>query len=472
MQLSKNWHSSEEKPVYSGTWLHASTLLHLPPNSVTELQLVIVCGHWGGLPAASHAQLSLIGWGSNQLWEQSALGAWGESVCYEPDQAQAASTITDVRPLMVTNDRTKLWKWTANVGGGDFYRLFDKEGNRVPPRSMKAIHHRTGPCLTEVTYQGFLGSGIEHATTVSINRSDDLVRATYRLHMKVNKDTDFSRLALFQVGSDSYNTTREKKFAVGNDDLLSKEWATTWGGNSYRTDPIELVGTNPWVSLHEGTIIRQEGKEPGANRGFVIRNWKAKLGGKEAQPWIRERGIDLHRRESSIVDLLPPPSVTRLQAGDYLEATIEHLVIPKGKKDYYGPNKELQKALAQSGNTWRMVAREAKENTRDLEIEKGTLTHKFPDVRITTKDNRAAFKLSNGLGFVPVTFTDLSSYKGYQLRINGKVWHQTANKKDYWQSDYDSKTKTWSRTYNLPFAPEASTQVEFGPAEATKASKL
>ena len=270
VQLSKNWHSSEEKPVYSGTWLHASTLLHLPPNSITKLQLVIVCGHWGGLPAASHAQLSLIGWGSNQLWEQSALGAWGESVCYEPDQAQAASTITDVRPLMVTNDRTKLWKWTANVGGGDFYRLFDKEGNRVPPRSMKAIHHRTGPCLTEVTYQGFLGSEIEHATTVSINRSDDLVRATYRLRMKVNKDTDFSRLALFQVGSDSYNTTREKKFAVGNDDLLSKEWATTWGGNSYRTDPIELVGTNPWVSLHEGTIIRQEGKEPGANRGHSL----------------------------------------------------------------------------------------------------------------------------------------------------------------------------------------------------------
>ena len=70
--------------------------------------------------------------------------------------------------------------------------------------------------------------------------------------------------------------------------------------------------------------------------------------------------------------------MTRLQAGDYLEATIEHLVIPKAKKDYYGPNKELQKALAQSGNTWRMVAREAKENTRDLKIEKGTLTHKVP----------------------------------------------------------------------------------------------
>ena len=258
VQLSKNWHKSAEKPLYSGTWLHASTLLHLPPESTSELQLIIVCGHWGGLPAASHAQLSLIGWGSNQLWEQSALGSWGESICYEPDQAQASATITDVRPLMVTDDPKKLWSWTANVGGGDFFRLFDKDGKRVPPRSMTARPHRNGPCLTEVTYQGTLGSEIEHATTVSISRTDDLVRATYRLSMKVNETIAFSRLALFQVGSDTYNKTYEKKFAVGNDDTLSNEWSATWGGNLYRTPPIELLGENPWVSLHEGEIMPQK----------------------------------------------------------------------------------------------------------------------------------------------------------------------------------------------------------------------
>ena len=472
VQLSKNWHRSEENPVYSGTWFHASTLVHLPPNSVTNLQLVIVCGHWGGLPAASHAQLSLIGWGTNQLWEESALGAWGESICYEPDQCQAATTITDVRPMMVTNDRKKLWKWTANVGGGDFYRLFDKEGNRVFPRTMKAIPHRTGPCLTEVTYQGSLGSGIKHATTVSIARTDDLVRATYRLEMKVTKERDFSRLVLFQIGSDTYNTTREKKFAFGNNDTLSKEWTTTWGGDQYQTEPMPLAGANPWVSLHEGELIRQEDKEPGANRGFVIREWKAKLGGKDAQPFIRERGIALHKRESSIVDLLPPPGVTSLQPGDYLEATIEHLVIPKAKKDYYGPNKALQQALAQSGNTWRMVAREAQENARILKIEKGTLIQKFPDVRFSSENNQAAFTLSQGLGFVPVTFTGLTSHKDYQLKINGKIWHQTASKKDYWQSDYDPKTKTWSQTYNLPFAPQATTRIEFGPVKAENNSEL
>ena len=155
-----------------------------------------------------------------------------------------------------------------------------------------------------------------------------------------------------------------------------------------------------------------------------------------------------------------------------MEATIEHLVIPKSKEDYYGPNQELQQALTQAGNTWRMVAREAKENSRELALKKGTLMQKFPDVRITTKNNEAAFTLSNGLAFVPVTFTNLTSHKDYQLRIDGKIWHQTTNKKNYWQSDYDPKTKTWSRTYNLPFAPGVTTSIEFGPAKAPNDSKL
>ena len=467
VQISKNWHSSPEKPLYSGSWLHASTLLHLPPESVTKLQLVIVCGHWGGLPAASHAQLSLIGWGSNQLWEQSAIGSWGESVCYEPDQAQAGAAITDVRPLMLSYDSNKLWKWTGNVGGGDFYRLFDKDGKRVPPRSMQSIHHRTGPCLTEVTYQGLLGTEIEHRTTVSISRTDDLVRATYQLRMAVNEDTDFSRLAFFQVGSDTYNTTREKQFAVGNNDTLAKEWSASWGDNAYQTPPIELVGSHPWVSLHQGEKIRQEEKGPGANRGFIIREWKAKLGGKAAQPWIRERGIILHRRDSSIIDLVPPPGVTSLQAGDYVEATIEHLVIPDTDQLYYGPNEEFSNALSQSANTWRMVAREAKENAREINVEKGALLGKFPDVRIASENDEVAFTLANGLGFVPVTFTNLSSYRNFQVRINGEVLQQS-NRKDFWQTDYDPQTKTWSQTYNLPFPSGETTKVQFGPAVPEK----
>jgi hypothetical protein len=101
VQLSKNWHNEPEGGVYAGQWFHGISQVRLPAKVEVELELVLAYGHWGGVAAASHAQLCLIGWGSNQLWDQSALGAWGESICYEPDQAQRGNTITDVRPLMV-----------------------------------------------------------------------------------------------------------------------------------------------------------------------------------------------------------------------------------------------------------------------------------------------------------------------------------------------------------------------------------
>ena len=91
VQLSKNWHNQKEGGVYAGQWFHGMSRLCLPPKSQVELELSMAYGHWGGVAAASHAQLSLVGWGSNQLWDETALGSWGESICFEPDQVQGKS---------------------------------------------------------------------------------------------------------------------------------------------------------------------------------------------------------------------------------------------------------------------------------------------------------------------------------------------------------------------------------------------
>ena len=89
VQLSKNWHDDGSDDDYAGQWFHGISQVRLPPKSNIELELSLVYGHWGGVPAASSSQLCLIGWGSNQLWNQAAIGSWGESICFEPDQVQA-----------------------------------------------------------------------------------------------------------------------------------------------------------------------------------------------------------------------------------------------------------------------------------------------------------------------------------------------------------------------------------------------
>ncbi len=451
VQLSKNWHNEPEGGVHAGHWFHGISQLRLPAGGTVDLELTLAYGHWGGVPAASHAQLSLIGWGSNQLWHQAALGSWGESICFEPDQAQANATITDVRPLMVkAKDEDAPWNWTGNVGGGDFLRFFSPAGERVPHSAMRAIHHRSGPCLTEVTYAGNIGDGIRHSTTVSLARSDDIVRGIYHIRMDVTKPMDFSRFVVFQIGADTYNFSRERKMAVGNETGLAREWNTQWGGNTHRTPPVECTGRIPWASLHDGEFVANETNGPPANRGIVIRSWKARLGGKDSSPWMAERGLTHHQIDSSTLDIVPPPGVMRLEPGDFIETTVEHLVIPKFAKDYYGPGAALRAALTKDENTWRMIHREAVGNDYSVTMQAGILERLHPDIRIRTEKDTATFELTGGINYIPITFTGLSSPRNFTLTVNGVPFTQAIHGSDFWQTDYDPVSRTWSRTYNIP----------------------
>lgn len=472
VQLSKNWHRSEGAGKYAGQWFHGISRVRLPPRSETEWELVIAYGHWGGLPAASHSQLSLIGWGGNQRWDQAALGSWGENLCFEPEQVQRAATIMDARPLLVTPmNGSEKWSWTNNVGGGDFFRVFDRAGNRLPHRAMRASYQSQGPCLTEVTYSGRIGldaiglGAIEHSETVALGRTDDLVRATYRLRMEVKQDTPVSRFVIFQVGTDTYNESREAKMAIGNREGLASEWATRPGGDRYRTNPVESPALPSWISLHEGTPAGEGKRGAWANRGIVIRSWSARLGGKEASPWIAERGVTLHRSSTTTMDIVAPPDVNLLRAGDFVEATFEHLVIPQAAADYYGPNISLREALEKHGNTWKMVHREAVGNDRRVEMQRGTLRRRFPDIRVEAARSEAEFLLDGGLGFVPVTVAGLESPDRGRLSIDGVPVDQAVHGKDYWQTDYDPLSRTWSHTFNIPGTPGRTRRISFDQAE-------
>ena len=465
VQLSKNWHTRAEGGVYAGVWFHGFSQVRLPPGAAVELELTIAYGHWGGVAAASHAQLCLIGWGSNQLWNQSALGAWGESICYEPDQVQAHCAVLDVRPVMVRSmNRNMSWFWTHNVGGGDFFRLFDSVGNRVFPGRMRTAYERQGPCLTEVIYAGHSGDVLEHSATVSLCRTDDIVRGVYRLRMDVKEAMGFSRFVIFQIGADTYSYTGERKMAVGNETGLVREWDTQWGEDTYRTRPIECVGRVPWVSLHNA-VSRAAKDEAGAwaNRGVVIRSWEARLGGRKAAPWMAERGVKARGADTSTIDLIPPPGITRLEPGDFVEATVEHIVMPQFAKDYYGPNGGLRTALGQWENTWRLIHREATGNDRRVEVATGTLERLYPAVRIQTTDDRARFTITGGLGYVPVTFAGLTAHSGYTLHLNGQRVDQSVHGNDFWQTDYDPATQRWEMTFTVPLDDERTHTVRFAP---------
>ena len=449
IQISKNWHGNPDR--YNGPWYRGLAMVTVPAKKKVELEYTSVNALWGGVAAASHAQLCLVGWGINQLWEQAAIGSWGESICFEPDQSHGCSTVTDTRPLMVFENPGEKWGWTGNVGGANFLEYYDPKGYIQWNSVMKTDFKRYCPVLTEVSHSGKTHDGkIDLEYTVSLYRTDDINRGIYHFRYDVRKPTDFSRLVLFQCGADRYSCSSEKKLAMGNENGLVNEWDAQWDGSTYKTAPMEVTGRVPWFSMHDTFRQKMNGS---SNKGFVIRYWNAKLGGKKVNPWAAERGTNVFNIPSSIIDILLPPDVKMLKPGDYVECVVEHIVMPQFAKDYYGPNKNLKSALKKDQNTWKMLYREALGNDLAIDVTKGKLIRNRPTL-VLAKNNTAEFSITGGLGYTPVTISGLKGYRDPMLEMkDGNKWvkiDQSVYGKDFWQTDYNAVTKTWEITYSIP----------------------
>ena len=180
-------------------------------------------------------------------------------------------------------------------------------GTYVRPVRMQTTYLRQGPCLTEVRYTGTLADdAITHSVTTSLYRSDDMARCIYRLRCDVSRRVEFSRFVILQIGADTYGYTAERKMAIGNEGGLQREWATQWGSNAYRTEPQLLAGHVPWVSLHEAVSRDTSTSGAWANRGLVIRSWRARLGGQDCGPWLAEHGVTVGGVDTSSADIVPP----------------------------------------------------------------------------------------------------------------------------------------------------------------------
>lgn len=452
VQLSKNFHSKGEKLLYEGPWLHAFTMLRLPPQSKVDLEFAVAMNAWGQAPLASHAQLCLIGWGTDQLWDQAAVGSWGESICYDPDVNLGRSMIDDCRPLLVTNMKTAgdKWGWTNNVGGGDFL-VYWTEGGKQWLSRMRTAYLSQGPNLTDVIYSGLTADGAIAATIrVQSPRTDDVNRAYHRFRYDVLKPTRFTGLVFYQLGAGSYNDHSFNKIARGNESGLLEEWRPKKGALDRANIPCP--GTIPWFSLHESSSGHGE-TGAWANRGLAIRSWKARLGGKDAPLTATVNGTGDGNVPSNNVELVPPADVKELQQGDFVEGMVEYMVVPQFARDYYGPNEGLRESLRAGENTWKPVHRLAVQGRPAVTVARGRMLQDCPLVVEIDKDaRRAELEISGGLAYTPLTFTGLDDYRGWALyedKAGRKVKvDQSVLGRDFWQTGRDENRK-YSMTFNV-----------------------
>ena len=139
--------------------------------------------------------------------------------------------------------------------------------------------------------------------------------------------------------------------------------------------------------------------------------------------------------------------------------------MPRLAKDYYGPNKALLAALSKDQNTWKMIYRHAIGDRVSVSPKVGNIQHRYPDIRVRTVNDSAEFTLSGGIGYIPITFGNLTSPKGYSLLVDGKKVDQSVHGNDFWQTDYDPVSGKWSQTYNIPENAGKTRVVQFRPSE-------
>ena len=445
VQLSKNWHTQYPTNRWSGSWFNGMTLLTIPPNATLQFEAVVLGQNYAGVPAASHAQLCLVGWSAtkgNHQWDESAIGGWGENLVYDPDSAMKGAIGTDSRPMLLKSSTGTDKQWTGNYGGCDFLRYYDGGNTRRFQKRIRSRYQRYGPNLTDVTYAGETDNSlIDFKYSTSIYRSNDYVRGRHQIRYEVKSDASFKRMVFFQMASNDYNFNPGTAHAYGyaGDLAATSEW--TSGGFS---TPVALTGALPWFSTLNCPVDNNVPSQTGAQRGFIIRSWNARINGQDnVPPYFVASG--------SRVDLVPPPGVTALKAGDYIEAEIERVYYGQDASAYYGEDDHFRTALQTYGNQHQMVMREAIGNDLSVNVTTGSLEKSYP-VQIQATNNTAEFSITGGIGYVPVTLTGLTNYRSPLLEeYSGGAWgalDATTGGGNAWQADYEPESGTWQLTIN------------------------
>jgi hypothetical protein len=442
---------------------------------------------WGDVFAASHAQLSLIGWSTaGGHWDESALGAFGESVTYDPDMNLGRSMQDDVRPFLV--DANGKWTWTGNVGGAEFLRyatLSEPYWVRRVAR-VRSLYTAPGPNLSDVTYSGVTSDGrIRVDATPQLVASDDLVRTFIHLSFEFLEDVEYDRLAFFQVAADNYSDNGFTQMAYGNAAGVTTDTrvrtSTSRGYASAADRGIELAGDDPWVFLYANTISSGSLPENLGNIGFVVRDFEADIGGTV----VTTPHMSLYQTynggyaQTSFELSLPYEDgaawcgtpcggrTTFVPAGSTVEATIEYLVPPAS--GYYGPSAWLDAFDRGLWNQTDMMHKLARDGALEAEASVGTLVSTYP-TEVAAADGVVAGELSlaGGLGFRPVSFSGLVRHDGWVLerRTDGdwEVVDQSSSAgNDWWQATHDPATETWTLTYSVPVGIDQELRLAWSP---------
>ena len=505
VQLSKNWHYGAYKLPY--------VMLPADPGT-TRYILRIIYGYYGTLPSASHAQLSLIGYGGNGRWDQLAIGGWGETICFDIGMSLTDRAVTDIRGLMFRNgvEGTK-WGWTDAGHGADWLGVRDSSDRKLLFNDLKTAYLAHGPCLSDVRYDGYYGAErqVDLKAQIQTLRTDDTMRTFQNLEYGFLKPVTAAKSFLYHLSSRAITP----KVVYGNRAgvIADIDVPATAKTGDMLADQLSLPGEGPWWIAFPGATLGQEAQGGATGcRALIVRSYEANFAGAEQQSpvislIIEDKG---EGKKGVACNLVAPKGVAEFKPGDRVRFEMELMTHPRIADDYYGDNQAFIKHLRENPRSWKTVYREATGNDLAVEVSGGTLLKNYPiiiqadsrpgtfpghaDGRGEGRDTVPSYgeeselgsrpgtfpgqaeaqggtghgpvlrrgserlqtvtvDIKGGVGVVPIRFENLDSndYALYEVKEGKEVLlDQSIHGNDYWQTDYDAASGRYSMTFNLP----------------------
>lgn len=467
VQISKNWHSYDISKVedvtnsYTGQWFSGTTEITVPANSTVTYDYKIAYENWGEAANASHSQLSLIGWNMYTLWEQLALGSHGENICFYNYGNYESAWMQDIRPLYVTNHHgnNQQYNWSGNTGGGELLRYTDSSYKDRAVEGILTDYISQGPNMTDMVYGGITSDGkVKADIRVNLVRTDDVTRVLFNLTYTFLEDTEFSRLTFFQYATERYQANYYQKYAYGNGASVIESGSLPTGNNEFLDDLTEqkkdVSGKDAWFMLYDfdSSLVREETN----GMMYIVRDYEAKLNGKTyTDPTVNFRKVGTNNEKQLAFELTSPAAAgKKIEKGGTVDLTVELVALPQTTDTWYGAS-DYMTATTSLFNTPEQGLQQAQNGHLTVQAATGTLLSTYPIILEADNSENvvAQFSLTGGLGYVPVRFTDLESYCGYELQVQkGNSWEkvdQSVSGNDFWQCDYVYSTQSYTLTYNV-----------------------
>ena len=453
VQISKNWHKNYET-VHMGSWIRGSTMIRLEAGEARTVRLRVIDGYWSGVGSASHSQLSLIGYGGNWKWDESAIGSWGETMTYDPTQHLGGAFMDDIRPAYTLgyNNPTE-HQWTENSGGGDFLVYFDSNNKYRWATRLKTAYQWTGPNMVRVLYSGITDDNkIRFTYTTELGRTNDYHRRIHSFKYEFLEDVAPQRLVFMQMAAEYYRQTTFSDYYFGDASGLTDSYVADTGGNEYKG---KINFQDKWLAIDDTTASSSDTR---SNRGILSR--KLTLNGDTLTPYMHLYGRSWGW-DTLLFDLSADDVARSYQAGDVVEGEVTFAMTPDGLADYWGADTDFASRLSNYTTPWNAVYDEHRYNNGiDVSVTTGTLVRAYP-IEIANDKNTtgasgvvyAQFTVNHGgIGHVPVTLTNIP--QGVALSVesyeNGK-WVTTsdnASEHAYYQG-YRNASGTIDYTFNI-----------------------